>query len=426
MENEQKTVSKSVLMNREHNAKFQEETEQRIEKLEEDKRKADQESKVVGNEITKKILSNHGVENVVTQDELEGNREQKSTEEKPDVVNRIDDSAVNKENEQVDNNQDDVSGITEADVEILEKAGITEESLAGKTFKEIKDMANDLNKEQVTSVENTQDLSKVVISNEEADRLALQFPFAKNLRGKTMDQVIEIIQNQNSYITTLEQQKKSDNQEVDSSNKQNSETEPFKLTGDDVTKLLDPTRNPDEVAEDLATIIQKAVEADRAKNQMDMEAVVKKAIPNIDKLQETANAQVREQFIGQIQQNLPEGIDAKEVFNQWKVANKNMPKEEKLALVQNPNLFIKTVSDDFNLKRISVEKKSIEETKDKEIKKQTYNNIRKLLKDSQKLGNATVFQFPREHSKSKNLGEQDGTESEKMVGSIIDKWMKKV
>ena len=97
-----------------------------------------------------------------------------------------------------------------------------------------------------------------------------------------------------------------------------------------------------------------------------------------------------------------------------------MTREEKIALVDNPNLLIKLVSKEYSLKTNSFDKKKIEEDASKEAKKKTYENLRKLLKDSKNLGSNAKFNFKRKADDTDGL-EDTGDPTKDMIGKIIQR-----
>lgn len=188
-------------------------------------------------------------------------------------------------------------------------------------------------------------------------------------------------------------------------------------------KLFDPLRDPKDVAKELSALLTKA-KGQGASNEQIKEAI-KKELPDLDGLQQANAEKIREQFHNELSGQLPEGSDAKQVFIDWKKANIKMPVEQKKALLENPSLLIDKVASDYKLKKFETKIVEDEKSKNNEIKKTTYVKLRKLLKDSKKLGSGAKFNFERKHSKSTNLGDQDGTEAEKMTGRIIQKWIDK-
>lgn len=363
--------------------------------------KKDQEL-VVGNSVTKNILAKYEVD-VVTQEELD-EREQNSANEN---------SAVN-ENQQVTSN-DEVVDITDDDLKILADAGVTEEQLSGKTLAEIKQIVVDNKPEQVAK--STQDQS-VVISDALADSLSAKYPFAKNLRGKTLEEVMDIIQNQNSYITTLEQRKSNDA----SANETKSNSQQISQTNDQLTQQevidilnLDP-------AEATKRINQMIMDGSKKVAESVVDQKLKEYLPAFNKLQELQVENEKKNFFSVLGGQLPKGSDPQVVFEQWKKDTMNQfTKEEKMALVSNPALMIKIIAKDYNLKKTSTEKNQLESNQNQTIKKQTYENLVKLIKQSKNTGNNAVFNFPRKNTGDTNLSEE-GTSANPVIDKILEKY----
>lgn len=360
---------------------------------------------VVGNPVTNSILDKYGVKSI-TQEEFD-KREQKPSGESAVV----EEQQVNEDEAEVEVN------ITDNDLKVLADAGITEESLDGKTVAEIKQIVIDNTPEQVTKP--TQD-QPVIISDAMAESLSAKYPFAKNLKGKSIDEVMEIIQNQNSYITSLEQ-RKSDTvvAETKNNSQQISNTSDTEISKDEVVDLFNLT--PEEAQKKINEMIQ-------ANGKKVAEAVfdekIKNFLPNIEKVNAVAQEQEKKLFFSQLSGSLPKGANAEQVFNDWMKVNKpKLSKQEAVALVANPNLLIKIVSDEYNLKTTSAEKIQNEVTTGQTIKKQTYENLKKALQVNR--GAGAVFNFSRKNSSSKDLSKDEQVAENPVVDTILDKWEKK-
>ena len=359
---------------------------------------------VISNNVTKNILDKYEVESI-TQEEFE-KREQKSTDE----------SAVN-ENQQVNNDNEVVEvDITDNDLKVLADAGVTEESLEGKTLAEIKQIVIDNTPKQEAQVSQDQE---VVISDTLAESLSAQYPFAKNLKGKSLNEVMEIIQNQNSYITQLEQRKNANVNDQNSNSQQISKTsDETSLSESEVIDLLN--LRPEEATKKINEMIQ-------ANGKKVAETVfdekIKNYLPNIDKVNQVAVEQEKKIFFESLGSKLPKGTDPKAVFDGWMAENKSkLSMEEKKALVANPNLLIKLVSNDHNFKTTSTEKQKIEVNNGQTIKKATYENLRKLLKSNQ--GSGAVFNFQRTNSNSNDLSRDENAPENPMIDNILKKYEK--
>lgn len=366
---------------------------------------ADQEI-VISNPVTKNILDKYEVKSI-TQEEYD-KREQNSTNEESAVVVE---QQVNKDESAVEVN------ITDDDLKILSEAGIAEESLDGKTIAEIKQIVIDNTPKQVE--QSTQEQS-VIISDAMAESLSAKYPFAKNLKGKSMDEVMEIIQNQNSYITSLEQ-RKSDAvaTETKTNSQQISNTSDTEISKDEVVDLFN--LSPEEAQKKINEMIQ-------ANGKKVAEAVfdekIKNFLPNIEKVNQVAIEQEQKQFYSELGSKLPKGANAEQVFGDWIKVNKpKLSKSEAQALITNPNLLIKIVSDEYNLKTTSAEKIQNEVTTGQTIKKQTYENLKKALQVNR--GAGAVFNFSRKNSSSKDLSKDEQVAENPVVDVILDKWEKK-
>lgn len=349
---------------------------------------------VVGNEVTNKILDRYGVK-TVTQDQID-NGEKDIQKDVPAVEDQA----------QVKENDEETIELSEAELQALEESGIPEEELSGKTMKEIKALAVDKLPKQDTK---SQD-QKVIISDSYADQLSAKFPFAKNLRGKSLEEVMEIIQNQNSYITSLEQRKGENKSEPIINNKQ--ETEDEVSEDSDVLDIL--TMKPEDATKKINDLIAK-----RANDIF--EKKFKEALPNIEPLQKASQEALANQFYQELGSQLPEGTDPKVAFDNWKSANEDMSREEKMALAQNPSLLIKLISKEYALDTTSKKTKEMEKSANTEMKKKTYENLRKLLKDSQKLGSNATFNYKRKGSEELSIDDETGDPAKDMMGKIISR-----
>lgn len=383
--------------------------EQRVEEV---KKQGSQEPILV-NDATKGILERQGITNVITQEELD--KREKDIDSNT-VVNTVKD-AINKpaedEGQQVNKaevNDESIVDLTEAEFEALERAGVTEEQILGNddsTLAQIKELAqNQLKKEQ--DAKPSQDQNSMVISGEYAEQLALTYPFAKSLKGKTMEDVMGILSKQNSYITGLENSKgvKNDETDIDNTNSQTDKSD-TDLLDEEVVDLLNLT--PEEATKQLKALAQKMA---KAVTQEEVAKEVKKLLPNLEGLQEVSNERYETQFYTELGTGLPEGTDPKEVVKNWKEVNKDMPNESKLALANNMPLLITTIQDSYNLGKLSKENTQLKETKNSEVKKQTYDKVKELIKASKKLGmHNGQFNFKRKNivditGEPQNAGEE--------------------
>lgn len=356
---------------------------------------------VISNGVTKNILDKYEVESITQEDFNE--REQKLKNE----------SAV-AESQQVNNDEVVEVDITDNDLKVLAEAGITEESLEGKTLAEIKQIVIDNSPEQVD--EPTQD-QNVVISDTLAESLSAQYPFAKNLKGKSLNEVMEIIQDQNSYITKLEQQKNKGVDEQKSNSQQISKpSDETEVSQSEVIDLLslkpeEATKRINEMIKANGTKVAETVFDERIKNYL----------PNIDKVNQVAIEQEKKAFFVSLGSKLPKGTDPTQVFEGWMAENKSkLSKSEKEALVTNPTLLIKLVSNDYNFRTTSTEKQKNEVNAGQTIKKATYENLRKLLKSNQ--GSGAVFNFQRKNSSSTDLSKDEKAPENPVIDHILQKY----
>lgn len=359
---------------------------------------------VISNDVTKKILDKYD-EVSITQEEF-GKREQNSEE----------DSAVIEEQQVTETEEVDVD-ITDDDLKVLSDAGITEDKLDGKTLAEIKQMVVDNTKQVKTKVE-TQE--SIIISDALADSLSAQYPFAKNLKGKTLNEVMEIIQNQNSYITSLEQQKKVDTNVTDRNT--NSQTnlqtgdQTQELTQEEVIDLL--SLKPDEATKLINEMIKKNGEQIAGKV---FDEKIKQYMPDLNKVNQMTIENEKKMFFEQLGNSLPKGTDPKTAFDGWMSANKTkLSTEEKQALTQNPNLLIRLIAKEHTLNVTSAEKNDLQTNQDKTIKTQTYEKLRALLKQNR--GSGQVFNFARKNSSSQDLSRDENEPENPVIDKILQKY----
>lgn len=366
------------------------------EKRTEEAKKVTQEPILV-TDATKGILERQGITNVITQEELDKREKDADTNT---VVNTVKD-AISKpaetENKQVKDaevNSESTENIdiTEAEFSALSRAGITEEQIleSDGTMAQIKELAqNQLKKEQdegttvkADESKSSQDLSSMVISDEYAEQLALTYPFAKSLKGKTMEDVMAIVAKQNQYITGLENSKGTvkDPKDIDNTNSQNDNSDKD-LSDEEVIDFLN--LSPEEAGKKLRALMKKTADAVTA----DKVAVeVKKLLPNLEGLQAASNERYETQFYDAIQKELPEGEDATKVVEEWKKVNASMPDAIKLSLADNVELLITTIIKDHKLGLLSKENTKLVDGQNSAVKNQTFLKVKELIKKSKALG----------------------------------------
>ena len=375
-------------------------SEENKEQLEEEKSELRQDD--VSNDMTRSILRNNNFE-VPTQDVVIKDGDKKDKTESAKIENE----------EQVE--EKEVVAITEDDIKVLEEAGISEESLDGKTISEIKVIAQDAREKQTTVVDDSTQ-GQPTVSIEDATKVG---GFAGNLIGKTPVELLEIINNQNSHIGTLSEKKST--KEVDSLNQQNLniEDDDTDASQEAVDLLSLPAK---EQAIHLAKIIKEQVDAG-----------IKEGLSKSPEL-ESARVQASKahlvEFHTVLGKALPEDIttpeQAEEVFNKWKVAVKDTyTKKELQALAQTPNVLITLISDHYKLnnKVIPPVKKDDKNT-DKAVKKsesQSYQRMRSMIEKAP--AGETKFNFKRKaiEDNESDLLSAEGSEEQQMIGRILER-----
>ena len=370
----------------------------KVEKKIEDAKKQDSQEPILVNDATKGILERQGITNVITQEELD--KREKDVDPNT-VINTVKD-AISKpaetEEQQVKKaevNNESIVDLTEAEFEALERAGVSEEDILNNpdsTLGQIKELAQNQLKKEQEEVKPSQDESSMVISDEYAERLALTYPFAKSLKGKTMEDVMKIVSEQNQYITKIENSKgiKDDKTDIDNTNSQTDNTE-TDLSDEEVVDLLN--LSPEEATKKLKVLARQMA---KAVTQEEVAKEVKKLLPNLEGLQQASNEQFEVQFFTELSSQLPDGVDAKQVMVDWKEKNMSMPNESKLALANNADLLITTVANAYNLGHLSKENTAIKKNQNSEVKKQAYDKVKELIKQSKTFGvNNGQFNFKR-------------------------------
>ncbi len=379
-------------------------------------------------DATKGILARQGITNVITQEELDArDKNSDSDDSKDKVINTIKKStekSANDKSQQVKDtevNTESKENIDLSDEEYgaLERAGITEEQILDSdgTFTQIKELAqNQLKKEQdekgtatdKADANKSQDLSAMVISEEYATELALTYPFAKSLVGKTMEDAVKIISKQNQHITKLENSTGDVENiaDIDKSNSQNDKSD-LNLSQDEVIDLLNLT--PEKATEKIAELMKKTAQSVTAEQ---VATEVKKLLPNLEGLQQQSNEQYEKQFYTALAEQLPEGADPEKVVTEWKKVNADMPKKSRQSLAQDVDLLITTISDSYKLGRLSKENTALVKNQNSEVKKQTFNKLKKLIIKSKELGvHNGQFNFKRKEMIDITGEPQNATES---------------
>ena len=308
--------------------------------------------------------------------------------------------------------QDQTVTLTEDDLKALEDAGIDEESLDGKTIEEIKIIAQDSGKKQVVD-ETIQEQTSV--SEEEALKAG---GFAGNLIGKTSAELLEIINNQNSYIGTQNEKLANPEKpkEVVSLNQQNLDTEDS--TEKETNTAVDLLHlSPEEQEKRLNEIIDKRADARAEKILRDS--------PEMESVREQAGKNHMVEFHTYLGKQLPEDVStpeqAEKVFDAWKVAVKDTYTDDELrALAKTPNVLITLISDHYTINHKQVvESDSVTKKVVKKSGEQTFQRIRSMLKDAP--AGQAKFNFKRKASEDNesDLDSKEGSDSQQMIGRIL-------
>jgi hypothetical protein len=377
-------------------------------------------------ETTKPILARQGITNVITQEELDArDKNLENDDSKAKVINTIkaSEKSASDEGQQVKKaevNTESKENIDLSDEEYgaLERAGITEEQILASdgTFAQIKELAQtQLKKEQdegtpINKIDDkpSQDLSSMVISEEYATELALTYPFAKSLVGKTMEDAMKIISKQNQYITGLENStgKVENKTDIDKTNSQNDNSD-LGISQDEVIDLLNLT--PEKATEAIKSLMLKTAESVTAEQ---VAKEVKKLLPNLDVIQQQSNESIEKQFYSALGDQLPKDVDPIQVVVDWKKVNANMPKKSKQSLIDNVELLITTISDSYKLGKLSKENTNLVNSQNSEVKKQTFNKLKELIIKSKSLGvHNGQFNFKRKEMIDITGEPQNATES---------------
>ena len=427
-DNENK-VSPADIQRAKDNSIMEEKIRGNAEKRSEEVKKDVTQDPILVTEATKGILERQGITNVITQEELDA-RDKNSTDDdsKAKVINTIKQStekSASDEQQQVKDaevNTESKENIDLSDEEYgaLERAGITEDQILDSdgTFNQIKELAqNQLKKEQeesgsstekVVDKDKSQDLSTMVISDEYAEELALTYPFAKSLKGKTMEDVMKIVSKQNQYITGLENSKvvKDDKTGIDKINSQNDNPD-LDLSQDEVIDLLN--MQPADATKAIKDLMLKTAQSVTAE---EVAKEVKKLLPNLEGLQQQSNESYEKQFYTALSDQLPEGADPEKVVVEWKKVNASMPDKSKQSLADNVELLITTIADSYKLGKLSKENTQLVNDQNSEVKKQTYSKLKELIVKSKKLGvHNGQFNFKRKEMIDITGEPKDATES---------------
>jgi hypothetical protein len=390
--------SKGDKARREANEKLEKElVEQR-----EAKKEANQEQPIVVNDLTSNILERHGYNDITAQDKGDkGDQESTSKkEEEAPAVNTI---------EQATDKDEEVT-FTDEDFDSLEAKGITEADLEGKTMQEIKELAQGGKEIQAGADTSTQ--GQAIITDEQIEQLALVYPFAKSLKGKTLNDVMEIVTKQNQYITQLEQQRKEPVESTKQSKNNKPEEEIEEITELDLLNL-----SPEEQIKKLKALVRQELKGS-------VKEEVSEVLPDLTPLEEQAIKTHQTNFYNAIKAelpDLPEGVTPEKVFADWKADySKDRTTEQMAELAKTPDTLITLITTDYQLRQLKAGKKEVAED-GKEVKLTNLANARKLLINSNKLGSGAKFNFKRKSDQSQNeeLLSEEGTASEIMAGKIL-------
>lgn len=364
-------------------------------------------------------LRQDDVSNDMTRTILERNNVKTDSQEvikKDDGEKKEDTSApAESKDDKQESKQEQTVTLTEDDIVVLEAAGVDEESLDGKTVEEIKAIAQDAREKQGVSDDTSQGLSTV--SEEDAIKAG---GFAGNLIGKTPAELLEIINNQNSYIGEQNEKLSKPRESVDSLNQQNLRTEDTDLEeNSEAVDLLGLT--PEDQAKELARIIKVQVDAGIQKGL--------EQNPDLETVRNQARADRLTEFHTSLSKQLPEDIttpeQAKQVFDGWVTATKEQYTVDDLkALAKTPNILITLISDHYfkNNKVEPIVKKGKEVTKVvKKVESKSYQRMRSMIQDAP-AGDST-FNFKRKaiEDNESDLTSKEGTEEQQMYGRILQR-----
>jgi len=354
---------------------------------------------VEANSVTSKILSRYDVKTTSQDQDEKGDKDNSDNEVDPAVIDE----------EQEDEQEQDVE-LTEQEISALEDAGIDEKELEGKTFGEIKELAQSKMEQQDTDVEDTSKKKPSTENSQEpivTEAYAKTYPIAKSFVGQPMSVLLYAMGEQNKYIEKLEKGGKP------KPNSQLNENED-QLSEEDAVDLL--SLKPDEQAKKLNELIQAKASA-IVKEEL---ATFKSQLAPLEVQSEEASMN---QIYAELQKSLPENVtleETKNFFDEWTEKAKTTYSEAvRTAFATDPSYMIEQMSRDFKLKD---SKKKIKE-KEKEITKEKskkYTNLRSQLKRSAKLGKNDAFNFKRKGKEGNDdLLSEEGSEGEQMIGRIL-------
>lgn len=340
---------------------------------------------IVANPVTEKILKRY-IDVTPTQEIEEGDKVNEPANE------------INKEEEVIE------MSITDEELTTLLDSGVTEEQLSGKSIEEIKALIPQNNLQQVKTQE------QIIITEE----MVKEFGFAKNFIGKTVSEAFKAIDEQNKYIESLKKgtvEKKTEEPVTDNQQtKTKTETElESTLSKVDLVNL-----SPEEQVKKIAEIAQKIVDEKLTQQS-------KQAEPTPEQIK-IANEKFSELFHTQLSKRLPDGADAKQVFADWKIAHKNMSPALRKAYADDPDSLITVISTEYKLKNVDQTKKATEAQKENEVKRETYQRLKKAFANMQAQGSGAKFNFSREGVvKSNDLLDPTGSAEEQMIGKILSR-----
>lgn len=359
-------------------------------------------------DVTAKILERHGVKTVSQDQDKKGDEDDSNAEGDSDVEG--DPAVIDEEQE---NEQEQDVELTEQEISALEDAGVDEKELEGKTFSEIKELAQSKMGQQDDDVDDDLSKKKITADNSQepivTEAYAEKYPIAKSFIGQPMSVLLYAMGEQNKRITELEKGNKS------KSNQQLNENED-QLSEEDAVDLL--SLKPDEQVKKLNELIQAKASA-----------IVKEELGKFKSQLAPLELQSEEasmtQFYTELQKSLPENVtmeETKTFFNEWtEKAKKTYSEAVRTAFANDPTFMIQQMSKDFEIKDT---KKKIKQ-KDKEIedaKSKKYTHLRSQLKRSAKLGKNGTFNFKRKGKEGDNeLLSEEGTEGEQMIGRILNR-----
>lgn len=273
---------------------------------------------------------------------------------------------------------DPVQLVSEDDLLLLADKGLTDSDLEGKTVEEVAELVKTHKTPEQPTTEQQQPSPVVTVTQEMADKIG---GIAKSFVGKSAEDLLVAMQNQQAYISKLEAEKTK--QPELTTKEQNAIA---KEMGE--IDLLDA--DPEEQTKKIADIVSKVTDG---KSKKDIEAIVQKVIretiPNIEEIKRVATERTTDQFLKEIESGLPEGYKASDEIVHFK-ADKNLSQEEVKFYMQYPERLIKDVQEYAQAKDLRKKYNDVLKAKDREIKLKSFERFRSaMLRTADSPKNAT-------------------------------------